>query len=594
MRWGLFGRLVPLALATCLAFGLPARAQDATSSSAGHASVAAKAKFEVSIPAVQAQNSSIDETTLRAIFTGDIASHADELANLKASSIRVPEIRLTYSAPEIKGVAETGSIVLRDVRLQKVANGVAQAIIIGSYETTSSQGGDAKLGKVSAEDFDIGGLLAFIGLVKGDPNGPRKTLYRDFRVAGGTVVSKEANCTLAPSNVMRVSVRPLKVSFVDLFNMAKNIDPSAGSKPTKEQLGMIVNFFVDLIDAIEISPMKIGGFSCSGTDDEGKPISVKLGQTTVGAFARERYPDFVAKDVAISSAGDGDISLGEFDFKGFDLSGPLAVLRAAASNIDEQWFEDNYRALVPAFDGFAFSKFAMDVPDPDSPTDRFKASIAKFDLTLKSWINAIPTDVSTSASHIVAAVPDNTSDDQLRALLAYGIDKFDVGFDFGVKWDEKSSEIRFDPFSINGVDMGSIVASSAIGNATRDLFASDPLVALATAMGLTLKHVDIDIKDAGLADVILRAAAKEADKDVAALRSGVAAMTKGTIVLFLGSAANAEKVSTAVSDFINGQRALSVSLTSKDPAGVSFDALRAAEEDPTTLLDKIDIDASAK
>jgi hypothetical protein len=591
---GLVGRVVPLAVAACLAFSLPAAAQDSTPS-VGHGTGAGAAPgFEVSIPAVQAQNSSIDETTLRSIFTGDIAAHAEELANLKASSIRVPEIRLTYTTPEIKGVAETGSIVLRDVRLQKVSKGVAQAIIIGSYETSSSQGGDAKLGKVSAEDFDIGGLLAFFGLVKGDPTGPRKTLYRDFRVAGGTVVSKEASCTLAPSNVMRVSVRPLKVSFVDLFNMAKNIDTAPDSKPTKEQISMIVDFFVDLIDAVEISPMKLGGFSCAGQDDEGKPIAVKLGPMTVGAFARGRYPDFVARDVAINAPGDGDISLGEFRFKGFDMSGPLAALKAAAGNIDEQWLQDNYRALVPAFDGFSFAKFAMDIPDPDSPGDRFKASIAKFDLTLKDWINAIPSNIATSASHIVAAIPDNTSDDQLRALLAYGIDKFDVGFDFGLKWDEKSSELRFDPFSIDGVDMGSIDASSAIGNATRALFSSDPLIALATSLGLTLKNVKVDIKDAGLADIILRAAAKEAKKDVAALRSGVAAMTKGTIVLFLGSAANAEEVSTAVSDFINGKRSLSVRLTSKDPAGVSFDALRAAGDDPAALLDKIDIDASAR
>ncbi len=142
--------------------------------------------------------------------------------------------------------------------------------------------------------------------------------------------------------------------------------------------------------------------------------------------------------------------------------------------------------------------------------------------------------------------------------------------------------------------MGSITAASVIGGATRDLFSSDPLVALATSMGLTLKRVDVDIKDAGLADIILRAAAKEAKKDAAALRSGVAAMTQGTIVLFLGSAANAEKVSTAVADFINGKRALSVSVTAKDPAGVPFADLRAARDDPTKLLDEIDIDASTK
>lgn len=597
MAWGSVGRLTVLALTACLALTLPAIAEDAVSS-AGHgssapAAAAAPAKVEVSIPTVQVVNSSIDETTLRSIFMGDVAGHADELAALKASSIRVPEIRVTYATPSIEGVAESGSFVLRDVRLMKVARGIAQAIIIGSSETTNSKGATAKFGKVSAEDFDIGGLLAFIGLVKGDPTGRPKTLYRDFRASGGTVAAPNADCTFGPSSVLRVSVRPLKVSFVDLFALGRKME-AENRKPSTEEIATMVDFFADVVDAVAISPMKLGGFSCSGISDDGKPVAVKLGQVTVGAFAGGRYPDFVARDIAVSSAGDGELSLGEFRFKGFDLSGPLAALKAANGAIDEAWASRNYRALVPTFDGFGFAKFAMDIPDPDNPGERFTASIAKFDLTLKDWINAIPTDIATSASHIVALLPDKTSDEQLQALLAYGIDKFDLGFDLGLNWDEKAGELQLNRFSITGADMGSILARSIIGGATRELFSPDSEVALRTAMGLTLKRVNVDIRDAGLADIILRAAAKDAGTQVTALRRAVAAMTEGTIVLFLGSAANAEKVSTAVADFINGKRALSVSVTAKDPAGVPFDVLRAAREDPTGLLDQIDVDASTK
>ncbi|MEJ0012480.1 MAG: hypothetical protein WDM94_07580 [Bauldia sp.] len=593
MRWGSVVRIVPLALATCLALSLPASAEDAAGA-AGHASAATSPKVGLSIPTVQVVNSSIDETTLRSIFMGDVAGHADELAALKAASIRVPEIRIDYATPEVQGVTETGSVVLRDVRLNKVAKGVAQAIIIGSYETTSSQGATAKFGKISAEDFDIGGLLAFVGLVKGDPTSPRKALYRDLRTNGGTVSGPKADCTLGPSSVMRVSVRPLKVSLVDMFALMKKVGEDKDTKPSKQDIATMVDFFVDIFDAVEVSPVKLGGFACTGIDNDGKPIAIKLGSITAGAFARGRYPDFTVKDLAVDVPGDGSMSLGEFRFKGFDMSGPLATLKAAAGNIDEDWFKANYRALVPAFDGASLAKFAMDIPDPDNPGERFKAQIAKFDLTLKDWINAIPTDVATSASHIVATLPDKTSDRQIQALLDYGIDKFDVGFDLGLNWNEAAQELRLDRFSVTGVDMGSIVAASVIGGATRDLFSADPTVALATSLALTLKRVKVDIKDAGLADIILRAAAEEAHKDAAALRSAVASMTQGTIILFLGSAANSEKVATAVADFIKGKQSLSVTVAAKDPAGVSFDALRAAQDDPTSLLDKVDIDAVAR
>ncbi|HVY19482.1 MAG TPA: hypothetical protein VHA70_05300 [Bauldia sp.] len=554
----------------------------------------AKPTFSVEIPAVQAVNSSIDEATLRSIFMGDLASHAEELAALKASSIRVPEIRITYTMPEGRvTTAETGIVTLRDVRLQKVTSGVAQAIIVGGVETTGSRnGGTARFGKMSAEDFDIGGLLAFLGVVKGDPSSPKKTLYRNFMTTGGSAASPKVDCMIGPSSVARVSVRPLKVSLPDMLTMLAASD-KAGAPPTKEQIATMVDFFIDATDAIETSPMTLGGFACKGTDDDGAPLAVKLGAISVGAFARGRYPDFAIKDIAIAT-NDGGIGLGEFRFKGFDFSGIIAALKSAAGAIDEDWLQAHYRSLVPPFEGIALSKFALDIPDPDHPGERVKGGIAKFDLTLQDYVNGVPTDIATSASHITALLPPVTSDRQVQALLDYGIDKFDIGFDLGLKWHEDANEVRLDRFSITGADMGSIAAATVIGGATRDLFSEDTETALFTALGLTLKSANVDLKDAGLADIILRAAAKDAKKDVATFRQAVAAFAQGAVVLFLGPAANAQKVAIAIGDFVNGKRSLSVSLKAKDPAGVSFGDLQSAKEDPAQILDKVDLDATAK
>jgi hypothetical protein len=475
-----------------------------------------------------------------------------------------------------------------------VAKGVAQAIIIGGVETTSNQngGGTARFGKMSAEDFDIGGLLAFLGLVKGDPTAPKKTVYRNLLTTGGTFNSPKADCTFGASSVARVSLRPLKVSFQDVFAMLEKSD-KGDVPPTREEIATMVDFFIDVTDAIETSPMKLGGFACKGTDDDGKPIAIKLGAMTFGAFARGRYPDFSLKDVAIVSP-DAAIGLGEFRFKGFDFNGPLAALKAAAGAIDEDWLREHYRALIPAFDGFAFSKFALDVPDPDHPGERVKGAIGKFDLTLGGYVNAIPTDIATSASHITALLPPVTSDRQVQALLDYGIDKFDIGFDIALKWHEEENELRLERFSVTGADMGSIAAASVIGGATRDLFSADTETAFVTAFGLTLKSARVDLKDAGLADIILRAAAKDAQKDVATFRQAVGALAKGSILLFLGSAANTEKVADAIADFVDGKRSLTVTAKAKDPAGIPLSELQSLQKDPAQILDKVDIDAVAR
>jgi len=147
---------------------------------------------------------------------------------------------------------------------------------------------------------------------------------------------------------------------------------------------------------------------------------------------------------------------------------------------------------------------------------------------------------------------------------------------------------------LTGVNLGSIGVISVIGQATRDLFSNDLDLALAAATGLTLKRVKIDMRDAGLANIILSTAAKEARKGVKEFRAAFAGVTQATMLLFLGGAADVNKVTKAVGDFINGARTLSVSVTARDPAGVSFNELEALKDDPTGLADKVTIDAIAK
>jgi hypothetical protein len=154
--------------------------------------------------------------------------------------------------------------------------------------------------------------------------------------------------------------------------------------------------------------------------------------------------------------------------------------------------------------------------------------------------------------------------------------------------------MRLGKFSVTGVDMGSLAVASVIGKATRDLFSSDLDAALAAAMGLTLKRVKIDVRDAGLADLLLQSESKAAGKDVTEFRQAIAGLTQGTMLLFLGGVADANEISTAVGDFINGAKSLSVTVTAKDPAGVTFDELNALKDDPSGLADKVTIDAVAK
>lgn len=596
MRWNNrgCGRQVSIALAGFLILSVPAWSQDATPEATKDAPVkATKPRVEVTIPTITAVGSSIDEGTLRSIFSGDFAGHADELATLSARSIAIPELHISFDVPGGASEAVNGEVIFHDIAIANVTDGIARSLSVGSSETKTSDGGTAKFGKMSADSFDIGGLLGFYGLVEAKPVTEPKVIYRNLAVEGGTVTSPEAICTIRGATVASFKARPLKVSFMDFIALAQKMD-TTDEKPSPETIALFVNFYIDLIEAIEVSPIKFDGFDCAGTTKDAKPVTVSVGAVTVGEFAHGRYPDVTATDLKVVAAGDGDMSLGTFQFKGFDVSGTLATLKNAGTNLDEAWFEAHYRELIPTFDGFALSKLSVDVPDEKNPGERIKAAVENFDLTLKDYINGIPTDISTLASHIVVALPTNSDDETVLKLKALGIKNVDVGYDVAIKWEKDASEIRLNRFSVTGIDMGAIAVTSVIGQATEALFSVNTMEALGAAMGLTLKRVKVDIDDAGLADLLLQSAAAESGKDIAEFRRSLSGLVQGTLLMFLGGAANATDVTSAVGEFLNGKKSLSVTVTAKATAGVTFDELNALKEDPTGIVEKVDIEAAAR
>ncbi|HVZ13174.1 MAG TPA: hypothetical protein VG894_01830 [Bauldia sp.] len=547
----------------------------------------------VAVPSVRVVDSSLDEATLKAVLAGDLAGHASELASLNARRITIPTYDVAYSTTAADGATVSGDLVFHDIRLSSVWKGVANTVSIGSVTISNSAGGQGTFGRITAEQFDIGGLLSFYGLVPGDPNGPPRPIYRNLREAQGSIKSPTGGCDIGDTAMASLKARPLKMSFVDFMNLigeandeGDNVSPETGAK--------IVAFLVDATAAIEASPIVFAGLKCSGADSDGKRVSVGVGPVRFGAFANGRYPDISVQRVRLAAPGDGQMSLSRFLFKGMDFSGALAALKAAGPALDKDWVEAHYRELIPTFGGFAFSGFNADIPDDQNPGQRIQAAIGSFDLTLGNYINGIPTDIASNARHIVVAIPPNSSDEFARSLLNIGIDKVDAGYDFALRWDEPSQEIRLDKLSVSGADLGSLAVAAILGNATRSLFSTDTGQQIDASEGLTLKSVAIDMRDLGLANIVYGQMAARAGQDVKAFRQGLAALAQGTALVFLGGAANSTEVTQAIGDFINGAKTLAIRMTSKDPAGVTFDDFIASQNDPTAALSKVNIEAHAK
>jgi hypothetical protein len=118
---------------------------------------------------------------------------------------------------------------------------------------------------------------------------------------------------------------------------------------------------------------------------------------------------------------------------------------------------------------------------------------------------------------------------------------------------------------------------------------------MAASMGVAVKALTLDIDDQGLSDIILTQVAAEQGGTAEQMRPVFAGLAQGTIIGMLAGAAEASKVGAAVNSFISGQaKRLTIEVTAKNEPGLGMMDFMAAETDPTTLIGKVNIDATAK
>lgn len=602
--------LQALAVAAMMSVALPAAALaqeaprtresaprvESPAAAAAATEAAGEANFSIDIPTVDTVDSNMDEATIRAILTGGLADHATELAGLNAKSISIPEITLSYSMPPMEGKAEAGKVVYSDVVLTDVVNGVAASVAVGGASVDAGPEGSFTFGKMSTGMFDIGGMLAFYGMVPGaSADQPLKTIYKDFKFEGGKFTAPEATCTIGEASLAEFKARPLKTSFSDLMALAQGMEARGDDKPTAEEISQMVSFYADFLNAFESTPFEFTGLDCTGTSEDGKPVTVAVGPITIGGFSKNTYPQIEAKDIKVNVEGDGYLNLASVTFKSFDFSSTLAALEESGGAIDDTWLEANGRRLIPSFGGFAFTGLDMDMPDTESPGERIQASVGSFDLSLGNYINGVPADIASTAKNIVVSLPADSEDEGIQQLLTLGIDKIEAGYNFAATWDEPSNTIAIKDLSFDGANLGALALAGTIGNATPDLFALDNNTALFAAMGLTVKDAKVDVKDAGLADIVFQKMATEQGQTVDQVRSALSGVAGGTALALLGGGPDAQKLSGALASFLTGNaKSLSVSATAKNEAGLGLPELTALQSNPMALSSQVTVDATAQ
>ncbi len=568
-----------LGLAAPAAFVLPVAAQETPSPAV---------PFELKVPSVVAIDSSMSEDQIKDVFTSNFLSQADGLARLTASSITIPEITLTFNM----GEAGSGAVTYRDIVLTNVRDGLAEKLSIGSGET-KSQGETTTYNTITADGFDMKRLLEFAGIVKGDPNAAMKPVYASGVSGGSTQTGPMYNCSFGPSTTAALEAKPINVLLTDVIGIIEQFKEA--DEPPPEAINVIVGYAVDIFRSFRGGAGTVGAIDCTVPGE--MPFAIKVAGASTTNFEPGIYPEIKVDGFSVDAGPLGTGSLAQFLLKTIDFNPTLDALESAAGQLNEKWFEDNWRRVIPHFGGFSLSNFAIDAINPDNPEGpRIAAKFANFDLSLAEYLNGIPTDVSASLAGLDVPLPQDSTDPQITTLLAAGITGVNLGADIAASWDKEAKTIAVEKLALAAVDLGSLSISAEIGNATEQIFAVDANTAMAAGMGVTVKQVVITATDDGVGAIVWPlAAAQEGSSDVEGYRTQMAGMAEGVALQLLGSTDAARQLGAALGDFVTGRKGeVTITITSKDPNGIPLPLFMAAQEDPSILTGQIDVTGVAQ
>src|SRR6185312_6932886 len=217
--------------------------------------------------------------------------------------------------------------------------------------------------------------------------------------------------------------RPLKISFTQMMEAAQQMQASPNNPPAAA-LSTYVQFILDTFSSYKSTPMTLDGLSCNGTGDT--PVTVSVGSVGIEGYQPGIYPAVTAKAIKVDAGPQGHLDIDQMVFKQIDLSGPIAAVNAASGQLDQAWFQNNYRHLIPAWAGLSMSGIDIAVVDPGDASQNYAAKIADFDLSLSDYLNGIPTKVSSKGTGIDVPIPPNTDNDGQKMLLALRSMKLDI------------------------------------------------------------------------------------------------------------------------------------------------------------------------
>jgi hypothetical protein len=545
------------------------------------------------LPSITFSGASLSRAELTSLFDAAAGEPVGpRLSRLSAREIRIPEVRIEQELGGAKQVT-----VYRDVVARDVVNGRVAAVTSAgaSLDFTGGKTGSGKgsAGQLVVRDLDLAYAAALYGQKAGVQPAEARTVYGAFSLDNLEISDAEgAQVRIARMAGKDFRARPAAESWAEAMRIMGEAQDLEKASPGERS--RLMGVLVDLFDSFEI-----GSSEATGIEVRDR----KAKDQAVGRIARIAFTGGGANQVADARvegleivSSNGTARIATIAFTGFSFRETLQGLKDLSEKPVDKADAADLRKLVPTIGTMRLSGLDFDVPNEASKAvkpENIRFGIKDIEVTADKPVNGIPTNLRLAVENVTFAVPPNSQEEGFKDLAAMGYGKLDLSMVTAASWNEPGNELVVREVSVRGADMGSAVLRGVLANVGRDVFNPDSAVAAIALMGATAKNLHLTIENKGLFERVIAQEGKKQKKSPEDLRREYGMAAAVAVPAMLGSSSQAKAVGQAVARFVAKPGRLTISATTKDPAGLGIADFVATPE-PAALLDKLDITATAE
>lgn len=572
--------------------------------------------FKITVPQLQIDNANFNRQMLQDLFGGSDLTPAQRIERFAAKKVHLSEVQVEQTILDNKQQTVYKNIILNDVKNGHIASMTLDKAELDMQMTIPQEDGSTTqeplnilIGLTEGKDIDAAFMARFYTEKAAPEDNDIKQVQGAYSSKNIIIKLPEATATIDEIKSAGFSMRLPDFALLDMMQQMAQVENIDNMDDDERR-----EFLRKLISIYEIfGKGDAEMFGIKITPDDETKASGMIASITMN-FDKQSF-DMSLKGMNIGNETDY-FKMDEFAWSGFDYTATLAAGRKLLDVPDKEINQFPFTTMMPTIGTFQISGLDVDLPNIKADdTDniegeeadeaeaeaetassipariKFKAKSAS--LAMLNPVNGIPTDIQINYHGLDIPVPQE-NDTLSRQLHDLGFERVILSSNTHLLWDEPSESLIIKDISYKGENLGSIAFSGVMGGMTRDFFSGDKAMMQIAALGLTAKEANLRIEDKGLINNAIKLAAQENGTTEEETRQ-IATVTIAMMAAELAKAnPQIQDTVTALNKFLVNPNIFTLSIKSKNEKGIGAFEMLAASQNPMSLLDKVNISATAE